>query len=1028
MTGVTPPNSPEITTGAISIGDVADTDSSKSDPAAELRHDALHQSITDAVASGGGDGDEVQPLSPSQVNLDVDVDAVVKIQAAIRGFLARKTYLRMRLEKFAGHVHEQVDDLFWLLQQVQQRIETSWAQRLISQTDRTDQFSALSNVVSDLHQIRAELETALNKSDASYQDVVDRFSARLQVARDAVNEQVSKAGFGQISDVLNRAVGPDYENVLSADALERINSLLPLMKPLNFGIYTHTTAASKANFIVDPVDGKKKFVNSAELREGLPVVLAPKVFVSDTDVEKLRAAEVLIPLPENRIMVIKGYFESDPLGVLSATGWLAEKRKAFLEVIAQSDKVSAEFGRQFLSQYSVRDLVANTPAEFKKDVEQAASQARRYEGNAKTMWDDFKKGNLATQVRVLSLGLMADDPKPAYMLFESVGERAPEYQDILYKALHFSLAQKIKFVEEEIEQLKKDLEKLSETDIDIKDRVLTSDMPAHAKQICLTKLAGKGGGGMFGGGGEGKKTTKWVEGVLRFPWGKVVRDPVTADDPAEKKKEFLTEFRRKLDEGVYGHNAAKDAFEEEMVTWIESGSGGAVICLEGPPGNGKTTFARDALAKALDRPFMTINFGGITDGTRLTGIAPHYSGSQPGLLTDTMEQAGVLNPVILVDEFDKISGTEKGAEIKSLMTQVLDPKQNHEVQEAYFKGVKFDFSKVIWVLTGNDLSLVGDILGDRLNTIETHGHSVKDKVEIARRFTIGPLLKKMRISEDDFKLSDPVLKYIIQNYTMEAGMRQLERALRKLVKQLTLRRFKDGLEPPFEITEALVKDILGDPKSFMQDPINSEPAVGVVAGMWASKAGLGGLGFTQVTKIPSREPLQLTHTGNQGQSMKEGMQVAKAVALSLLTDEEREELFNGPTFGLLMHTPDTSTPKDGPSGGSKNVTAIYSALTGKPVNNKVSMTGEVDVLGRVKKIGGLDMKLQGAKRAGIELALVPKENEKDLEEVRKHYPEIFDGSFDVILVEHVSEVIKHAIIDEVPADANVASSSSQVSS
>lgn len=484
---------------------------------------------------------------------------------------------------------------------------------------------------------------------------------------------------------------------------------------------------------------------------------------------------------------------------------------------------------------------------------------------------------------------------------------------------------------------------------------------------------------------------------------------------AEIKTNYLNKVDTILDSAIYGHTDSKREMKRIIAQWMGGGKmDGAILGFHGPPGVGKTVFAQKGIGKCLfdsegkTRPFCIFQLGGASDGAVLEGHNYTYVGAKWGRLVEMLMDSKCMNPIIYFDELDKISSTDKGREIVDILIHLTDKSQNKEIYDRYFSGVELDFSKCIIIFSYNDVSKVDRILRDRITEIKINPLKKQEKIVITKKYTLKEISESVNAV---CEMTDELIEYLIDTYTLEPGVRKLNEKLLEIFREINLRNLEDP-NSNLEITRELIDEILTRHYKVRHYQIHKTPQVGLVNGLYASTVGLGGITLIQVLKsITSATNLPLELTGQQGDVMKESMSCAKTLALRLLTEDQRrelnEELKSNP-FGLHIHCPDTSTPKDGPSAGITITAGIYSLLTGRPIRNDVAMTGEVDLLGNVKAIGGLDAKINGAIKAGVKKVLFPKENEQDYIKILES--KTLDGEIECIMVESINEVISHVII------------------
>ena len=493
------------------------------------------------------------------------------------------------------------------------------------------------------------------------------------------------------------------------------------------------------------------------------------------------------------------------------------------------------------------------------------------------------------------------------------------------------------------------------------------------------------------------------------------------------KKEYMTNVRNILDSCIYGQNDAKKHIERLIAQWINGKMENNVFGFQGPPGVGKTTLCKKGLAKCLidengdSRPFTFIALGGATRGVFLNGHDYTYVGSTWGKIVDILIETKCMNPVIYIDELDKVSKTEHGREIIGILTHLTDDSQNSEFSDRYFSGIKFDLSKAMIVFSYNDAKLIDPILKDRITEVNVKSITKKEKLHITKEYLLPEILNIVGYNKHDIQFDDNSINYIIETFTYEAGVRKLKERLFELIREINLIKIlgEEQLELPFIVTEEFIKTQFSDRAKVLFTKIAKEPQVGLANGLYATSAGTGGITIIEVMKTPSDSKLSLELTGNQGNVMKESMKCAKTIAWNLLPldikksiNSEWDEIGK---FGLHIHCPDAAMPKDGPSAGIAITSAILSRLCNIKLKNTVAMTGEIDLNGKVHAIGGLESKLDGAKRAGVKKVLIPFDNKEDYYRIIKglsndeKYEYLLD--FEIVPVKEYKEVITEVLVD-----------------
>lgn len=479
----------------------------------------------------------------------------------------------------------------------------------------------------------------------------------------------------------------------------------------------------------------------------------------------------------------------------------------------------------------------------------------------------------------------------------------------------------------------------------------------------------------------------YLETVLELPWNRMSEDN-TDLDKAEKI----------LKEDHYGLHQVKERILEYLaVRQLRGEAGSPIICLVGPPGTGKTSIAR-SMARAMNRKYVRICLGGVRDEAEIRGHRKTYVGAMPGRIATAIRQAGVSNPLILLDEIDKMSSDHRG-DTASAMLEVLDSEQNEHFQDHYVE-IPMDLSRVVFVATANDLQAIDGPLRDRMEIIEVTSYTANEKLHIAKEHLVKKQLREHGILKKQLNFTDKALEKIITGYTREAGVRELERQIGKVCRKTALEILRDD-KTKIKITLHNLESYLGKEK-YLPDKANKKNDIGVVRGLaWTSAGGV--TLEIEVNTMPGKGELRLT--GQLGDVMKEsamaGFDYVRSVAESYSIAEDYFE-----THDLHIHIPEGAVPKDGPSAGITMATAMLSAIAGREVKADLAMTGEVTLRGRVLPIGGLKEKLLAAKMAGIHNVMIPMDNRKDLEEVDE---EIKTG-LNIQCVSMMQEVLEHALV------------------
>ena len=488
----------------------------------------------------------------------------------------------------------------------------------------------------------------------------------------------------------------------------------------------------------------------------------------------------------------------------------------------------------------------------------------------------------------------------------------------------------------------------------------------------------------------------YLQTLLSLPWGVYTVDNLN-----------IVNAEKTLNKDHYGLEKVKERILEHLaVLKLKGDMKSPIVCLYGPPGVGKTSLGR-SIAAALKRKYVRMSLGGVHDEAEIRGHRKTYIGAMPGRIVKSLIKAEASNPVIILDEIDKLGSDHRG-DPSSAMLEVLDPEQNHSFHDNYL-DVDYDLSKVMFIATANNLGTIPPALLDRMELIEVSGYITEEKVEIARRHLVPKELANNGLSKEYVKISKAALEYIIENYTRESGVRELEKKINKVMRKIALEFARNGYALTHDIKPADVPDYLGVPE-YSRDKYQGNEYAGVVTGLaWTA---LGGEILFVETSLSKGKGGKLTLTGNLGDVMKESAMLAleylKAHTCLLNVSEDIFDNWN-----IHIHVPEGAIPKDGPSAGITMVTSLASALTQRKVKPNLAMTGEITLRGKVLPVGGIKEKILAAKRAGIKEIILCEENRKNIEEIQPVYLKGLTFYF----VNDIHEVLNLALTDEKVSDA-----------
>lgn len=491
---------------------------------------------------------------------------------------------------------------------------------------------------------------------------------------------------------------------------------------------------------------------------------------------------------------------------------------------------------------------------------------------------------------------------------------------------------------------------------------------------------------MPSGSHEGTVERNYLDKCLEIPFGKYTKDSIN-----------LEKSRKILDKEHYGLDKVKERIVDSLAVYKRNPEfNGQILCLAGPPGVGKTSIVK-SLAKSMGRKYVRIALGGIHDEAEIRGHRKTYIGSMPGRIVEAVIKSGVMNPIILLDEIDKVGNDFKG-DPSSALLEALDPEQNNSFADHYIE-FPLDLSRVLFITTANDVSAIADPLYDRMEVIELNSYTTLEKFYIAKKHLVKKEMIKHSLTSKEFKISDDAINILIENYTREAGVRTLEKQIATLCRKATVS-LESGAKS-FKVTDKNIEEYLGK-KKFSDDLVSKEDQVGTVNGLaWTSVGGT--MLPIEVSVLDGTGKIELT--GNLGDVMKESAKTAVSYIRSKASEYGIDEDFYK-NKDIHIHAPEAAVPKDGPSAGLAITTAIVSELTGIAIKSNVAMTGEISLKGKALAIGGLKEKSMAAYKAGCDTVIIPQDNKKDLDEISDEVKQVID----FISVKKFDEVLPIALV------------------
>lgn len=833
-----------------------------------------------------------------------------------------------------------------------------------------------------------------------------------------LNQICKKIGYDRIETLMRYVVSENYSNTFDAHVKKMIDLYDSLIIPIKYTL-KKSSKPSKHD-----IEAKKTKNNKDELLNSL--------------------IDITIKYSENNehfyTLTITGFIQNDTINNVIKTCQIANKeiyaKKKEIEKAIKTTKynyITADFKKKYLKYIIINDLLAYSVAEY---IEKIVSDFNTFislcNQSFMTLMKKFVKKdntiyNMYNTIRLLLFG-SNDSVNIAGLLFSLLKENSLgtcNIAEIIYNALNFDLKIKLKLVKTNLKEELDKVKNLSIDDIDYKKQLLClKDVPLKVKALTNEKIDE-----LSLNNNEYYKQLTYVKCILQYPWSCNEDDAFYSNLQKNKKEriKFLENAKNCMYKLSYGHKTIKSSLLEIIGKWISNPQcNGNVLSFVGPPGVGKTLLAKN-IGSALNIPFVQITLGGQNDGELLYGHGYTYSGSQPGMIIRKMIEAGKSRCILYFDELDKaVSKHGNVNEIMSILIHLTDPNMNNNFQDRFFQGIDFPLHKVIMVFSYNDSSLIDPILLDRFKEIKVKSYTTNDKINIVKDFILPELLKNIGFPEKSISISDEDIEFILDNYTLESGVRGIKRKVEDIIMRLNIERlYNKGLFSKYDFFSNFTKTkkiIVSREKiiEILKKPINDvtqcldQDHVGIISGLYATTNGNGGLVPIQIFKnYSSGKTFDIKLTGSQGDVMKESVMCAYTTAVHFIANNksifriENVENHIAETFpnGFHVHAPDGATPKDGPSAGTAFTMAFISRITGLLIRNDVAITGEIDLNGSIQKIGGLPYKLIGAKKGNITQVIIPDGNKGDLEEIIEKHEKLIGDKFKVSYHKNIDEII-----------------------
>ena len=814
-------------------------------------------------------------------------------------------------------------------------------------------------------------------------------------------------------------------------------------------------------------------------------------FESDCDSLIENTCKIIIPVKSLSIeFIFEGYISIDKLNIRIRTSQICYRhifklKNKTKDIIHENyPQVEDCFITRFFKVSNGSCCFVNSPEELAEKISLDYQIFRELNNkNFNVIMKEFCNSDVKNMYKIINLLLMGNEHNigTAILLFSLLKDKkvsGETLNDIIYHNLSFFSQTKLKKTSKQMKIEMNRLKNLTIENISIEKRLAAMvNMPTNVKSYILDKL------NEMKSGENSYKIQLAINGLMQFPWKPLdfKNEYIDIRKSMMKSRKYLQNVAKKLDETVYGHHNSKKVLLELVGKWIQNPeSSGQVIGLVGPPGVGKTLLAK-SISNALNIPLSIVGLGGMNDAADLIGHSFTYNGAQYGMIIRQMIKNGNWRSVMFFDEVDKVSKRNDTNEIYNTLIHITDPNMNQHFQDRFYSSsIEFDLSGVLIVFSYNDSSKLDPILLDRIKEINIEPYSIQEKIAIAQNYTIKELSENIGFNHMKLLFDDKTIQYIIEKYTLEAGVRDLKRKLEDILLKLNIDRFymrgpfkkmmkkeyqlikQDQLsddpisdkynnisayiqhkqskyesvlnneilnkifnldfEEKLEIDIDLIHRYLDKP-TILIEKTHKTDLIGVINGLYVTSIGVGGIVPIQIFKnfindTDGETNMKLKLTGNLKQIMRESVICAFTTAVNILNPSIRDKIIKNFANGFHIHAPDGGTPKDGPSAGCAFTTAFVSVMINKKTNRNVAMTGEIELTGNISKIGGLYAKLSGAKKAGIKCVYICEGNREDYDNIRVKSPELFNDDFEVKIISHILDIVtdQNVILDVCNSD------------
>lgn len=898
--------------------------------------------------------------------------------------------------------------------------------------------SSSGNIYPNIHQSdsifldrKTNIELIITMNDLNKILGIDKIDIFKSVKKILINKICKNIGFDSINTCLILLFGQYYKHLFKKTIYKQINIYNKIFIPIRYSIHKKISDNCDNCDNYDNCDSFDKFNEFNEFNER---EMCNNIIVQRNDDNELNDNELIIKYLDlyiycsnsNKILKFTGYFKTDYLNILIrsaelSSNFIYKKKKNIYKYLLNKNILCKNFYINYIKCLSLYDILIYDVSEIYNNM--ISDYTLYKELNKSSLSNIFEKfsqelnnSNLKNKqiilnmygiIKVLLLGSSSSN-KIGSILFSSINSNHIISSQI-YNNLHYLLQKKLLYAKTQISNEIDNIIK-SNDPIDFNLQIISNNkIPKYVKKILINKL-----NNLNTDSNDYNKHILYLRSVINFPWTSDIKN--TTFTGIKNKKKFLSLMMENLDKKVYGHFDCKNSIKEIIGKMLSNTySTSTAIGLYGPPGVGKTLIAK-SVSETLGIPFIQITLGGQNDGSLLDGHYFTYVSSQPGIIITKMIQHKKSQCIIYFDELDKTGERNNSNEIYNVLMGIIDPMTNKEFQDKFFPEIKFPLNEVFFIFSYNNPNKIDPILLDRITEIEIKPFRTIEKVNIVKKFIIKELCEMLDFKYQNIHITDVIITHIIDNYTNEPGVRELKKVLNSLFMKLNIDKidnsdsYSDNII--INIDMNMVISYLGH-SLITKQITHSCHSVGIINGLYVSENYVGGIMQIQISDNCANYGggFMLVFTGNQKKLMRESVITAFNTGISCIDRKILISFMKNNSDGLHIHTLKGSVPKDGTSAGTAFAIAFISKILGKKIRNDIAVTGEIDLTGTITKISKLEIKLIGAKKAGIKQVIISEQNKYDVENIQKENPYLLDDTFSIISLNNIREALPYALID-----------------